>query len=286
MTRCSFSGSCALPAVIALFFSIPVFSDDYSAYIDAWEAGNRAFRVLGVPSEILPEGIDNLDLLIIGDSLDNGSDLAIIGFGRDTLCFGTVPFDMFLNYAKTYASFNSADSLIVVSSEYPSRATRCNASYAWVREEQALVPIETWISDRSSDLLASADSLLEIGEIRQAADSILAMMYGWAYYDTAELSCRFLRAAIQASKDAPDEEALGFYDDAVYAFDIIQYDDTWFISFDSLDEFLQSEYSEYIEADELADILHDYAKIFRENDYVVESVFDRVADILEGKELE
>ena len=289
MVRCSFPGSCVLAAVIALFFSIPAFSDYYSAFIDDWEtvsSGLECFRILGVPSEMLPDGIDNIDLQILGDSLDNGSDLAVIGYGQDTLCFGTVPFDMFLNPAKATASFRSEDSLIILSSEYPSRATRCNMSYAWISEDQTLVPVDSWISDHSADLLASADSLLEIGEIRQAADSILAMMYGWAYYDTAELSCRFLRAAIQASKDAPDEDALDYYDDAVYAFDIIQYDDTWFISFDSLDEFLQSDYAEYIEADELADILHDYAKIFRENDYVVESVFDRVADILEGKELE
>ena len=33
----------------------------------------------------------------------------------------------------------------------------------------------------------------------------------------------------------------------------------------------------------LADILREYANIFRKNDFVVEAVFDNVADILEGK---
>lgn len=285
--RLSVSGILALTVV--LFLSLPACSDDFSTYINEWKAksdGSEYFRVLGMPSEMLPDGIDNLDLLILGDSLVEGSDLAVIGYGRDTLCFGIVEFDMFLNPEKAYASFRSEDSLIILASEYPSRATRCNMSFSWMDEKQLLVSVESWITDRSADLLASADTLLERGEIREAADSICAMVYGWAYYDTNELSCRFLRAAHQASMDAPDEEALNYYDEAVYAFDIIQYNDTWFISFTSLDHFLGSEYAEYIEAEELADILHDYAKLFRNNGFVVEATFDDVADMLEGKEEE
>ena len=173
-------------------------------------------------------------MLILGDDLINGSDLAVIGYGRDTLCFGTVSFEMFLNPAKAFASFRSEDSLVILSSEYPCRTTRCNMSFAWDEDEQILIPVESWITDRSADLLTAVDSLLEIGEIRQAADSIRNMYYGWSYYRDSELCCRFLRAAHAASMDASDEEALDYYDAAVYAFDIIQYDDLWFISFDSL----------------------------------------------------
>ncbi|MCK4806405.1 MAG: hypothetical protein KAT09_02100 [Candidatus Aegiribacteria sp.] len=286
---CSFRlrASVFLAAIVSLFFSQPACSDDFAAYIDEWEErsdGPVLFSVLGIPYEMLPDGIDNLDLLILGDHLIDGSELAVIGYGRDTLCFGTVSFDMFLNPAKAFASFRSEDSLIILSSEYPCRTTTCNMSYAWDRDEQILIPVESWISDWSADLLASADSLLEIGEIRQAADSIRIMFYGWSYYDASELSCRFLRAAHSASMDAPKEEALGYYDDAVYAFDIIQYDDTWFISFDSQEAFLRSDYAEYIEADELAGILRDYAGIFRYNGFAVEAVFDNTANILEGKE--
>ncbi len=281
------SASGLLFVIVSLCFSLPVYSDDIAAYIDDWEARSNALEyiaVLGVPSEMLPDGIDNLDLWILGDDLIEGSELAVIGYGLDTLCFGTVLFDMFLNPAKSFASFSSEDSLIILSSEYPSRTTTCNMSFTWDRDEQILIPVESWISDWSADLLASADSLLLIGEIRQAADSISAMFYGWAYYDASELSCRFLRAAHAASKDASDEEALDYYDEAIYAFDIIQYDDTWFLSFSSLEEFLRSDYAEYIEADELAGILRDYAGIFRDNGFVVETVFDDIADILEEKE--
>ncbi len=286
---CSFRSSASgfLVAITVLFFALPACSDEYGEYIDDWEIrahGSGFFRILGIPSEMLPDGIDNLDLLILGDHLIDGSELAVIGYGRDTLCFGTVAFDMFLNPAKAFASFRSEDSLIILSSEYPSRTTKCNMSYAWDKDEQNLIPVESWISDKSADLLASADSLLEISEIRQAADSIFAMYYGWAYYDASELCCRFLRAAHEASMDAPDEEALDYYDAAVYAFDIIQSNDTWFISFDSLEAFLSSDYAEYIEAEELADILRDYAKLFRDNGFAVEAVFDNTADILEGKE--
>ncbi|NOQ21041.1 MAG: hypothetical protein GQ565_00115 [Candidatus Aegiribacteria sp.] len=283
------SSSVFLAVIVSLFFSLPVCSDNFSTYIDEWERrsdGLEYFSILGIPSEMLPDGIDNLDLLILSDHLIEGSELAVIGYGQDTLCFGTVAFDMFLNPAKAFAYFRSEDSLMILSSEYTSRTTRCNMSYAWEKDEQILIPVESWVSDRSADLLASADSLLEIGKIRQAADSISMMLYAWAYYDAGELCCRFLRAAHEASKDAPEEDALEYYDAAVYAFDIIQYDDTWFISFDSLEDFIRSDYAEYIEAEELAGILRDYAGIFRDSGFAVEAVFDNVADILEGNEQE
>lgn len=287
---CSFrlNASGFLVAVVSIFFSLPVCSDDFSTYIDDWEIKRTGPEVISIqvfPSELLPEGIDRLDFLILDDSSD-GSELAVIGHGQYTLCFGTVPFEMDINPAKTSAYFRSEDSLIILSSEYPGRATRNNASYEWKTEEQNLLPVEFWVSDRSADLLASADSLLEIGEIRQAADSISIMFYGWAYYDASELCCRFLRAAIEASKNAHEEEALEYYDAAVYAFDIIQYDDTWFISFDSLEDFMRSDYAEYIEAKELAGILRDYAGIFRDNGFAVEAVFDNTANMLEGKDVE
>ena len=275
-----------LVAVVAMLFTQSVCSDDFTAYIDEWEIKRTGPEVISIqvfPSELLPEGIDRLDFMILDDP-DDGSELAVIGHGQYTLCFGTVPFDMYLNPAKTFAYFSSEDNLIILSSEYPNRATSNNASYEWETLNQSLLPVDSWVSDWSADLLASADSLLEIGEIRQAADSISMMFYGWAYYDASELSCRFLRAAIAASKDAPREEALDYYDAAIYAFDIIQYDDIWFLSFSSLEEFLRSDYAEYIEADELAGILRDYARIFRDNGFAVETVFDDIADILEGKE--
>jgi len=285
---CSFrlNASGFLAAVVSLFFSLPVCSDDFSTYIDDWETKRTGPEVISIqvfPSELLPEGINRLDFLILDDPSD-GLELAVIGHGQYTLCFGTVPFEMYMNPARTFAYFRSEDSLIILSSEYPGRATRNNASYEWKTLEQSLLPVEIWVSDWSADLLTSADSLLEIGEIRQAADSISMMFYGWEYYDASELCCRFLRAALQASKDAPREDALDYYDAAVYAFDIIQYDDTWFISFDSLEDFMRSDYAEYIEAEELAGILRDYARIFRDNGFAVETVFDSTADILEGKE--
>ena len=169
-----------LLAVASLFYSIPLLADDFTSYIDQWETrgdGALCFSILGMPSEILPDGIDNLDFLVLGDDLINGSDLAVIGYGLDTLCFCTVSFDMFLNRAKTFASFRNADSLIILSSEYPSRTTTCNMSYAWDKDYQILTPVESWISDRSAELLAAADSLLEIGEIRQAADNVSMMFY-------------------------------------------------------------------------------------------------------------
>jgi len=162
-------------ALAAALLSIPssAYSEDFSSYTADWESRRGAlecFNVLGFPTELLPDGIEYLDLLLVGEE-DESSEFAVIGYGRSTMCFGTVPFDLFLNPAKTVVHFQTDDSLIIVSSEYPFRATTCNSSYRWRKDEQELVPFASWISDRSEDLLASADSLLEIGEIRAAADS-------------------------------------------------------------------------------------------------------------------
>ncbi len=280
---------CSVTALLLLLFSLPVPADDFSVFISDWEIRNdgmECFRILGFPSELLPDGIDFLDLLIIEELDVDITELAVIGYGLDTLYFGTIPFDMFLNPAKTFAHFQTEDSLVILSSEYPYRATTHNTSYTWLQDELVLAPFASWISDRSAELLASADSLLASGLIRDAADSISCMMYGWEYFEPAELCCRFLRAAHEASMDAPDEEALVFYDEVIYAFEVIQYDGTWFISFDSLDDFQRSDYAEFIEADELADILRDYAKLFRDNDFAADAAFDNTADVLEGKLLE
>ncbi len=285
--RFGISGSLTL--LVTVLFSLPVCSDDFIIYIQKW-ANNApdVINIMDFPQELLPDGVDNLDFVIIENTavmseLDDGSELAVIGSGRDTVCLGTVSFNMFINPAKMFASYNSEDSVIVVSSEYPGRAARNNASYVWDSSSASLSPVRTWESDRSMDLLSAADSLLEIGEIRPAADKISMMLYGWAYYDQSELCCRFLRAAHRASMDASEEEALDYYDAAVYAFGVIQYNDTWFISFNSLDDFLGSDYAQYIDAEELADILHDYAKLFRKNGFAADAIFDSSADMLEGK---
>jgi len=284
------SGASGFPALfLAVLFSLPVCSDDFSMYIYKWENnGQDVINIMDIPPEFLPDGVINLDFLILDNTaeiseLDNGSELAVIGSGRDTLCFGTVSFDMFLNPAKALACFNSEDSVIILSSEYPGRATRNNESYVWDSNHASLSPVKSWVSDWSADLLSTADSLLEIGEIRPAADKISMMLYGWAYYDESELCCRFLRAAHRASMNAQGEEALDYYDAAVYAFGVIQYNDTWFISFSSLDDFLRSDYAGYIDAEELAGILRDYAKLFRDNGFAAEAIFDSTANILEGK---
>lgn len=260
------------------------------AILEQWRSGRQTPEVITVmdfPRGLLPQGATSLDLMVTDDPED-GTLLAVIGYEPGPVLFGTVPFEAFLNPAKTIAYYDHSSDLVVVSSEYPSRATRNNASFMWDSQSATLVPVETWVSDASARLLASADSLLELGEIREAADSISMMFYGWAYFDENEMACRILRAAHQAAVRADREEgreaALDCYDQLLYALEKTTGDEDWFITVRSREEYLSGQYAPFMTPDELAEILDDLAGILDDNGVAAEAVLRNTSELLEGDE--
>lgn len=254
--------------------------------VSIWEGSRgspEVVTVMDLPSGLLPGGASGMDLMVLDDPED-GAELAVIGYDPGAGFLGTVTFGMFLNPAKTIAYYDHSDSLVIVSSEYPSRATRNNVSYRWDAMTGTLVIEEEWVSDRSAELLASADSLLALGLISQAADSISAMFYGWAYYDTAELGCRFLRASHRAAITAGDREgreaALDRYDQLLYALESTPMDDDWFIFIDSRDDYLASGYALHMSPEELSEILEDLSDILDDNGVAAASVLGRISGML------
>ncbi|MBN2608448.1 MAG: hypothetical protein JXA64_04975 [Candidatus Fermentibacteraceae bacterium] len=279
-------------AVFLVTIALPSVSDAQTSSVPGqWQDGRGTARVITVmdfPEGLLPLDMAHMDLMVMDDPED-GTLLSVIGYGPGSACLGTVPFDAFLNPAKTIAYYDHGEGLVIVSSEYPSSAARNNASYAWDSLTCSLVPVDSWVSDASARLLESADSLLAIGEIRQAADSISMMFYGWAYYDEAELACRILRAAHLAAMEADDrgdeEYALECYDQLLYALDRTTGDEDWFITIGSRERYLSGEYARFLPPEELSEILKDLADVLKDNGVAAEAVLRNTSRLLvEGED--
>lgn len=271
-----------------LFCTLPSNADDSGFYLEEWKikkGGTDVINVQDFPPEFLPEGLDYLDLLVVGEPAD-GPELAIIGYGEDTLYLGSTSFGMFMNPVKTYSRFDEDEDLVVVASQYPFSMSTNVVSYRWNPETLMLVPVDSASEDDSTDQLLLVDSLLETGEIGLAAETLDTVMYPVRYYNNEEMSCKFLIAAHAASvvafKKGNNEVAVQYYDEACSAFERVSCDMDWCYTFESVEHFQESAFSEFISMDELSSILSDYAVIFKNDDRIRAESFAWCAAVLGG----
>lgn len=255
-------------------------------YLEEWKIKNGGSDVINVqdfPAEFLPEGLDYLDLLVIGEPAD-GPELALIGYGEDTLYLGSTSFGMFMNPVKTFSWFDEEEDLVVVASQYPFSTSTNTISYIWYPETLMLVPVGTTGEDYSADQLSLVDSLLETGEIGQAAETLDTVMYPARYYNNEEMSCKFLIAAHAASivafKEGNIQGAVQYYEEACSAFERVSCDMNWCYAFESVEHFQESPFFEFISMDELSSILSDYAVIFKNDDQIRAESFAWCAAVL------
>jgi len=104
-----------------LLYASPSIADESHFYLEEWKSGKGGPNVINIqdfPAELLPEGLYNLDILVM-DELMERSELALIGYGEDTLYLGSTSFDMFMNPVKAYSWFDEEEDLVVVTSTYP-----------------------------------------------------------------------------------------------------------------------------------------------------------------------
>ena len=257
---------------ILLFSMSPSLADDSGFYLGEWEirkGGPDVINVQDFPAELLPEGLDSLDLLVLGEPMD-GPELALIGYGEDALYFGSISFGMYMNPVKTYSWFDEEEDLVGVASQYPYSTSTNRVFYSWNPETLILSHVDSVNEDYSADQLLLVDSLLETGEIALAAEALDNVMYPARYYNNEEMSCRFLIAAHAASMTAFQEGnihgAVQHYEAARSVFERTSCDMDWCHTFESKEHFLESPFSEFIDMDELASILRDYVIIFKDED--------------------
>ncbi len=268
---CSSLFSFSLLTILLLHVS-PSIADDSSFYLEEWKirkGGSDVINVQDFPVELLPEGLYSLDLLIVGEPTD-GPDLALIGYGEDTLYFGLTFFDMYMNPVKTYSWFDEEEDLVVVASQYPFSMSTNVVSYRWNPETLVLVAVDTTSEDYSDDQLSLVDSLLETGEIGLAAETLDNVMYPARYYINEEMSCKFLISAHAASMAALQEgniqDAVQCYEAARSVLEFTTGIENWYNAFESGEHFRETQFSWYIDKDMLQSILSDYAVIFKNED--------------------
>ena len=269
-----------------LFCTLPSIAEDSEFYLEEWKikkGGSDVINVQDFPAEWLPDGLDNLDLLVVGEPAD-GPELALIGYGEDTLYISSTSFGMFMNPVKTYSWFDEEEDLVVVASQYPFSTSTNIVFYSWNPEILILVAVDSTYEDYSSDQLLLVDSLLETGEIELAAEALNNVMYPARYYINEEMSCKFLVAAhttsMVAFKEGNIEAAVQYYDEACSAFERVSCNMNWCCTFESVEHFQESPFSEFISMDELSSILRDYAVIFKNNDQIRAESFAWCAAVL------
>ena len=262
-----------------LFHISPSIAEDSGFYLEEWKirkGGPDVINVQDFPRELLPEGLDSLDLLVVGEPVD-GPELALIGYGEDTLYLGSTSFGMFMNPVKTYSWFDEEDGLVVVASQYPYSMSTNIVSYRWNLETLILVPVDSTNEDYSADQLLLVDSLLETGEIGLAAETLDNVMYPSRYYNNEEMSCKFLIAAHAASMTAFQEgniqDAVQYYEAARSVLERTTGIENWYNAFESGEHFRETQFSWYIDKDELQSILSDYAVIFKDEDKIMARAF-------------
>ncbi len=271
---------------ILLFNISPSLADDSGFYLEEWETRKGSPDVINIqdfPAELLPEGLDSLDFLVVGEPMD-GPELALIGYGEDTLYLGSTSFGMFLNPVKTYSWFDEEEDLVVVASQYPYSMSTNIVSYSWNPETLILVAVDSTNVDYSVEQLLLVDSLLETGEIGLAAETLYNVMYPSRYYNNEEMSCRFLIAAHFASMAAFQEgnmqDAVQYFEAARSVFERTSCNMNWCCSFESVEHFQESPFSEFISKNELASILSDYSIILKNEDQITARAFAWCAAVL------
>jgi len=269
-----------------LFYISPSIADDSSFYLEEWKirkGGSDVINVQDFPLELLPEGLFGLDLLIVGEPID-GPELALIGYGEDTLYLGLTSFDMYMNPVKTYSWFDEEEYLVVVASEYPFSMSTNIVSYRWNPETLVLVAVDSTYKDYSDDQLSLVDSLLETGEIELAAEALDTVMYPARYYINEEMSCKFLIAAHAASMAALQEgniqDAVQCYEAACSVLEFTTGIANWCNAFESGEHFRETQFSWYIDKDELQSIFRDYAVIFKRGNLAEAEAFAWCSTVL------
>lgn len=264
----------------------PSIADDSAFYLEEWKirkGGSDVINIQDFPLELLPEGLYSLDLLIVGEPID-GPELALIGYGEDTLYLGLTFFDMYMNPVKTFSWFDEEEDLVIVASQYPFSTSTNTVSYSWDPETLILVPFDSTYEDYSVDQLSLIDSLLETGEIELAAEILDTVMYPDRYYINEEISCKFLIAAHAASMTALQEgniqDAVQCYEAARSVLDFTTGIEDWCNAFESGEHFRETQFSWYIDKDELQSIFRDYAVIFKKGNLAKAEAFEWCSTVL------
>lgn len=210
----------------------------------------------------LPDGIN--ELRITGIEVDNDSlDIYLLGIAPDTdipFLLATGGYSGDYNFAKSYARFYEEEDEIHLSFQMPGSARWCTGCYRWNIEEKSLEFLRYYTRDPSLEAMERVDSLLTEGNIEEAIDELNGMFYPGNYYSSDEMISRLLRSI---NRTALEEQDGGNYQGAVDLYldlaDFLQTQAEWYMAFDDSLDYVESNYSNYMDLNEYVMIMNNYA---------------------------
>ena len=210
----------------------------------------------------LPGGI--VDLRITGIEIERDSlDIYLLGIAADT----DIPFLLAVsgyrgdyNFAKSYAAYNEEEDEIRLSFQMPGSARWCSGCYRWNIEEGTLEYLRYYSRDPSLEAMERVDSLLTEGHIEEAIDELNGMFYPGNYYSSDEMISRLLvsinRTALQEHNEGNDQGAVDLFLDLAEFFHTAN---EWFQAFNDSLDYVECNYSNYMDLSEYVMIMNNYA---------------------------
>lgn len=232
----------------------------------------------------LPNGI--YELLITGIEVERDSlDIYLLGKTHDSdipLLLGTSSYRGNYNFAKSDSRYFEEEDEIRLFFQMPYSASYHAVCYRWNIDSGSLECLRYYSGDPSMEALERADSLMAEGNIAEAIREINEMFYPGNYYNSDEMFVRLLRSVNRAAGEAG---AAGNFGKAVSLFGdlagFLHTDREWFTAFtDSLD-YVDCDYSEYMDLGEYAMIMNNYAYYLEQTDDLDKSliVLRKVLDL-------
>ncbi|MCK5035227.1 MAG: hypothetical protein KAS73_04975 [Candidatus Sabulitectum sp.] len=258
-------------AFIPLFFILlsvsygqTIFTPITGELLEHWNNTSRTARpmVYYFDTDNLPNGI--YEVVITGIEVEPGLlDMFLLGKTHDSeipLLLGTGEYRGNFNFAKSNSRYRVEEDEINLFFQMPGSASYHAVCYRWDIDSGSLELLRYFSGDPSMETLERADSLMAEGNIAEAIREINEMFYPGNYYDPDEMFIRLLRSVNRAAGEAG---AAGNFGEAVSLFwDLTGYfhtDREWFTAFVDSMEYVNCDYSEYMDLGEYAMIMNNYA---------------------------
>ncbi|MCK5116520.1 MAG: hypothetical protein KAR44_07950 [Candidatus Aegiribacteria sp.] len=164
------------------------------------------------------------------------------------------------NFTKSYAGYVEEEDEIRLSFQMPGSARWCSGCYRWNIEDESLEFLRYYSRDPSLEAMERVDSLLAVGSISEAIRELNGMFYPGNYYSSDEMISRLLvsinRTALEQHHAGNNQAAVDLFLDLA---DFFHTTDEWFQAFDDSLDYVESNYSQYMDLSDCVMIMNNYA---------------------------
>jgi len=256
-----------------------LFTQDVPLEIKKWVGEDSSKVILYSLEEFSPNipSLYSLYLAVVPDYPDPPKLLLLIGRTKEGewINLGKVKYNQPFNPAKSFVFCEN--NKVIISSEASFSTLKFIAEYQWDKKK-GLILINETTEDPSLESLKKIDVFLNRGEIEKALKELELILYPEHYYNSCEMAVKFLRAAhkfaLKAYRNKDVKKAVRLME-KVFEEEYLDYP-----FFYNVEEYHQSEWSEYMEIKEYVEILNNYAFFLGQDGRFKEAV-DILRNVLE-----